>query len=761
MLSEKNNEIENNQEDEEINENKEIEKEEEIINNNKNENDNEEVRINNKEEQSPYIPKYTADNVVSIILEKIITNIIVEKKIKDSYSKIPSHCFSYLKKLISTYLKNNFIFYENGIDDLSFQQNLMHFEKEPINKINKWDFIKEPSPPKYDRHITGKNKVIKLKRKDENNNNIDSEIKDKENNNISDINSVQINSKNEIEENNIKEKKEKIVIKKIIHKKRYKMKKKFGEIVKEKELKRELMLQKEKNKKNTDMINNKNKKNKNEEADEENDDEDNFVLEMTSHDLKNIDMTYKLYNDNEENDLLRKERELLLIEKEKERIKEEKKKKKEKQKKLKLLINKNNINSNILTFDPNGKIIKKNLLANINIIKRDLPKPQLSIKDSNNKSTEIVKQRHSLFQIKEKSKQSLNNKKTKNELVICNPNDKVKLFDFDYLKQKNREQEIKLGGNNFELVQPETGVIISNENNNQKKEGGFNYLKKYNKPSMNEYNKLSYNSQNSINFLSSYMPIYDDNFNSNENQNYIGYKEEFSENNNPLLQDGYKMPSLNSTRNNNEFKNEGNENKNINKDNLDLLKNKKKFLKIGKNKTPKILIHSYDYHNNRMNSNRYKSFNSIRLNDNMADSNLKNIFNENEENKINKKYNSIENDSYSYLRNKEYILSINRKYKKRRELPLITENNGNKNILDELVDINKINKFNYRIVKNKKWGNDNHPDPIYHERNNLIKFGNYLQTDAKINSFRKDKLNNIIKDSGINIINNIRERKKK
>ena len=402
MLSEKNNEIENNQEDEEINENKEIEKEEEIINNNKNENDNEEVRINNKEEQSPYIPKYTADNVVSIILEKIITNIIVEKKIKDSYSKIPSHCFSYLKKLISTYLKNNFIFYENGIDDLSFQQNLMHFEKEPINKINKWDFIKEPSPPKYDRHITGKNKVIKLKRKDENNNNIDSEIKDKENNNISDINSVQINSKNEIEENNIKEKKEKIVIKKIIHKKRYKMKKKFGEIVKEKELKKELMLQKEKNKKNTDMINNKNKKNKNEEADEENDDEDNFVLEMTSHDLKNIDMTYKLYNDNEENDLLRKERELLLIEKEKERIKEEKKKKKEKQKKLKLLINKNNINSNILTFDPNGKIIKKNLLANINIIKRDLPKPQLSIKDSNNKSTEIVKQRHSLFQIKEK-----------------------------------------------------------------------------------------------------------------------------------------------------------------------------------------------------------------------------------------------------------------------------------------------------------------------------------------------------------------------
>ncbi len=40
---------------------------------------------------------------------------------------------------------------------------------------------------------------------------------------------------------------------------------------------------------------------------------------MTSHNLKNIDNTYKKYNDNEENDLLRIERELSLIEKEKDR----------------------------------------------------------------------------------------------------------------------------------------------------------------------------------------------------------------------------------------------------------------------------------------------------------------------------------------------------------------------------------------------------------------------------------------------------------
>ena len=422
-----------------------------------------------------------------------------------------------------------------------------------------------------------------------------------------------------------------------------------------------------------------------------------------------------------------------------------------------------NINTNILTFDPNGKIIKKNLLANINIIKRDLPKPKLEIKDNNLKSntisTERVRVRHSLIPIKEKLVKSKSNNKPKSD-IIFNPKDKVKLFDFETPRMRNNGQEIQLSGNNFELVKPEIGVIISNENANQKKEGGFDYLKKYNKPSMNEYNKLSYNSQNSINFLSSYMPSYDDNIinNNNENQNYIGYKEEFSENNNPLLQDGYKMPSLNSTRNNNESNNEYSDKNNINVNNFNLLQNRKKLLKIDKNKNQKGLIHSYDYYNNRMNSNRYKSSNSIKLNDNLINSNLQNIFNENEEK--NKKYNSIENDSYSYLKKKNYILGENKKYKKRRELPLITETNGNKNILDELVDINKINKFNFRIIKNKKWGNDNYSDPIVQERNNLIKSGNYLQTDANTNIFRKDNINNRIKDSGINILNIIRERKK-
>ena len=154
----------------------------------------------------------------------------------------------------------------------------------------------------------------------------------------------------------------------------------------------------------------------------------------------------------------------------------------------------------------------------------------------------------------------------------------------------------------------------------------------------------------------------------------------------------------------------------------------------------------------------------IQLNENIKDNNLKSIFNENEEYKPNIKYNSIENDSYTYLRKKELLLNRNKHYKKRRELPLITETNGNKNILDEYVDINKINIFNYRIIKNKKWGNDIYSNSLntnkIKNKDKLIKSDNNIQTDGNINIFRKGNLSNRIKESGINIINNIRTREK-
>lgn len=727
--------------------------------NSKKENENEIIsEIGNK---NKIISKDIAETVVTIILDKIISNIIVDTKIKYTYSKFPGHCFQYIHKLMSSYLRNNFIFHENGIDNLSYQQNLLFFDKKPINKINNWEKIKEPSVPGLDRHITGKNKVIKLTKKEEvyyiNNNERET--------NISDINSIQINSKDEMEEiNSLKESIEKINIKKIEKvekkekKKKYRIKKTLGEIIREKELK-----QKEYNKKiKKEKILKKSEEKENKNINEDKDDENSFVLAMTARDLNDIDNTYNFYNNNEENDLLRKEREELLIRKEKERIKEEEQKKKDKKKKFKIQIKKN-FESNILTFDPNGQIIRKRL-TNLDIIKKDFKNPKLEIKDNNIKSLPIEKRRSILRPIKENKNNIKNINKTnlQKEIIIFNPNDKIDLFDFEKNKKKfndNNNKEIKISGNNFELVKPEVGVVISNEYSNRKKEGGFQYFKKYNKPSMKDYSKLSLFSGH---LLSSYMYSNnnDNNFDITNNykdkdeNNYFGFKDEFNENN-PLFQDGYKIPSLNQTKNKIKINESDESRSSVNINNLNILKNKKFFLKNEKNKNKKYFIHSYD--SIKLNSNRYKnynSYNSIKLNENIKNNNLKNIFIENEENNFNKKYNSIDTDSYSYLRNKEYIIKGKKGLKRRRELPIITENNGKKDILDEFIDTNEIDKFNFRIIKNTKWGNEVNSDPLYQNRNKFIKSNNnYLQTDGNINIFRKGNSNNRIK-SGVNAIYN-------
>jgi len=728
-----------------------------IINNNDDINRNENLKIN-KIEKTKIETHDISENVVTMILDKIISDILVEKRIKDIYKNLPSHCFDYMKKLIDPYLRHNFLLYENGLENLSFQKRLL-YDRSPINKANEWGMIKEPTRPGLDRFANGKNKLIKFTLKDEVDYN--DRKNDKNNETETDINNSEINNNLEKNKNNevknesniIKEVKEE-EINKPKKRKRYKLKKTFGEIVREKKLKEKLM-----QKENNDIKNN----NKNNENEGEN--EHSIVLEMTSQDLKNIDMTCAFYNDNEENDLLRKEREILLIEKEKERIKLEKQKKKKKVKKIQIT---KDFEPDKLTFDSNGQIIKKRI-ANLEEIKKDFNKPKLKIIDFNSKTLETpVKERKSIKQkISINRIRNINRKKPviakeikeEKEQIIFNPNDKNEIDVDRVYFRKSSNEAIDISGNNFELVNPEVGVVITNENENMKKEGGFDYLKKYNKPSINDYSKLSYNSQNSRNF-SSYMDYNNNNSNNNsineidnanynikdyDEQPYLGYKEEFNDNNNPLLQGGYQiMTPINS-------------NKKYNSNILNAYTEKTNLSQKIKNRSRKELIHSYD--NIKLKNSRYnRSDNSIKLNENIENNNLQSIFLENDDYNNNKNYKSIDNESY-IGRN---LLNSRKRFKRRRELPIITESNGNKNILNELVDVNKINKFNFLIVKNKKWGNDIYPEsPIYQKKSNLTKSQNYLQSEGNMNKFRKSNLNSRIKNSGINIVNNVRQWRKK
>ena len=73
--------------------------------------------------------KDISESIVTLILDRIISNIIVETRIKETYSKLPEHCYNYLHKLVSTYLKNIFPFHENGTDNISYQKNIIFLIK--------------------------------------------------------------------------------------------------------------------------------------------------------------------------------------------------------------------------------------------------------------------------------------------------------------------------------------------------------------------------------------------------------------------------------------------------------------------------------------------------------------------------------------------------------------------------------------------------------------------------------------------------------
>ena len=98
---------------------------------------------------------------------------------------------------------------------------------------------------------------------------------------------------------------------------------------------------------------------------------------------------------------------------------------------------------------------------------------------------------------------------------------------------------------------PEVGVIVTGERENEKKDGGFEYVKKYNKPSFNELSRfisesINLNSNNFSSYLNSNSELNMNNKSINneylktDDNNYIGYKEEFNENN-PLMQNVHKM----------------------------------------------------------------------------------------------------------------------------------------------------------------------------------------------------------------------------
>ena len=284
-------------------------------------------------------------------------------------------------------------------------------------------------------------------------------------------------------------------------------------------------------------------------------------------------------------------------------------------------------------------------------------------------------------------------------------------------------------GPNFKKIKPETGVVIENNTNEKKKEikdGGFEFIKKYNKPSMYEFSKLLMETSqlNSSKVLSSgliesklneinELKNIDRNAEKNkEENNYNGYMMEFSDNNNPLIQGAFSI----------------NDKKRM------LFDKENYFDKINILKGRNILKSMDEkYIKNKYNSMNYINMqnNSIQLTNNVKAPNLYSYFHEsmkepekklesNDEEEDNNKDKNIDFNKDFYTLDKE------RNKERNSALPAIRvrKKQIDRYNLNELRNQLKgrkiINKFNYKIIKNKKWGEE---DEKKKKEREMLNFG--------------------------------------
>ena len=647
--------------------------------------------------------KDMSDTIVTVIIDKIISRACRNAYIKKINSNIGNHCNEFINNILSSYLNNSFLFHENGLDNVEINQNKIFYNKKVSEKVNTWVSFIEPNASKIDRFACNRNKY--------------SEFYDNKNNLLKRKSLIPqnpvMNQVNEYEKNkNIKRKKQTIKIK-------------LKDIWK-------------KGNNNILLKNNANNKNNLNIKTEQNNKiirsprvkEEILEIQGTHIPYKKNELINILLNDTEENNLLRKEKEQQILDKE-EMLKNENLLKQRARQNRIVLFNKK-FDNDRLTFDPNGKVIKLHLPAidsfnqdfivskakikngeNNNIRLSSISKDTFKTTKNANKILKIIDEKLKLTSERVKppiiNKEKNNNNNIK-EIIEYNPDD----TNDDYLYNKYRKKkELIISGSNFDKISPEVGVVISNEakynkndeggENEEKinqKIGGFDYIKKYNRPSMNEISHLfssqnlymnSINSNNNnndnlannkitsffnydysqntkniynndnilnkINNINKTSEKNDSNFDNinNDNNNYIGYKEEFNDNNNPLFKGAFQINDEPKILKENHKKKSVSPTpllpikikniRNISNDNIFSTK-RRLFKSETKDSIYQNQYNNFNLNSNNTNSNQYLS-NNILLSQNFNSPNLKSIFmdeNENylssDENKINKNKNN-------------------------------------------------------------------------------------------------------------------------
>ena len=665
------------------------------------------------------------DISVTKIVDKIIAGAVINSNIKHIYDNLNSYCFDCLNKLIDPYLASDFLFYENGIEDMEYQKKQLYYKSEHIKKINTWVAFQEPKNNEIDRCENANTKIKKRKKVDEISEGMRESVAS---NQINVLKSIEINDESELNINNISNKPtKKQIISNITNNKN----------ISPKNNNKNLNKKQETNNKKNDKVPEENeivisKRKENEIL------TDLPVFELSKDKYENV---YSLINSNDENNKLRKERELQIIQKEEKKLVEQMLEEDEKKRAYKKA--EREFDNNRLTFDPNGQIISLRF-QNVDNFEKDFLFSRFKIKNKDSKQRKSITQLSDIiYPVEGQENPEINNlnviKETKRSTKKNDIKDKI-LSDLskikveknkdkngfwnnnpDSLAEKMKKEIVIPSGTNFDKIVPETGVIISGgQNNRSKKEGGFDYIKKYNKFSMNEFSKFVESVNNSKNLSSSIINNENENNDNdyNDYNDYIGYKEEFNDNN-PLIQNAHQFSTP---------RKENSNTINIFSDRRHLLKSCDKVRK-----------------NNGL-------YNSIKLSGNVNLEKMRSIMYDD--------YKTFETESNNENKKSSYFSRAilpykNLKYKSTNKRNSIDEINLQKGKYSNVkMDEKFLNNFNSQIIKNKDWGNED-----YDETKIKDKLNNE-NNSRRFRVFRRENNQNRLKEYGMRIMTeNNRERK--
>ncbi len=773
--------------------------------------------INNS--KSPEFPESIADCIITTIISYVVT----QTEAKKLYSRFDEKCFEYIMRLINPLLLTEYIYYDIGIDNINILRKKFPYKPPERKKVNSWITLYEPNSSPIDRYSPTKTKVVRFKT-DANNNNINNNKANNENNdlNINNNNNIiqlkeekgstTIMEANSILNESIEYKKKKIIKLSPIKKhsvidKTLNQKKRIKEIIEISGNKFEERMKKQKEEKKllelpcVDLPREK------------------YVNKYV---LRNSDEQSNMLRKEREG-FITKQLEKQSIKE----MMEKKEKFNYYHNRLVNMFDGSkktfDPDGNIIDIrHPQNLISDFSIVKIANIGSKNLNKDVLKKKEETEREKQTMKEKKSegktydssyhdnskeIFDyiryvllpkwqnkpfykrfIEDESPEEIEERRKKNEnrkyntfrdffgaflqkyifkgKIEHNPVDSATYLaynKYDYIKKNI----IKPSGPNFKKIKPETGVVIENKNNTRRKEikdGGFDYIKKYSKPSLYEFSKLLMDTSNINNKIQSELiekRMYEmneikkskeKNQRNKEDVNFNGSLLEINDNSNPLIQNAFSM----------KMKDKKNPLLVSNQSIIDNSNNNSSEIKFSKNNHSmnsyflKKKYNSINYLKNKPNDN-------IQLAKKIQSTNLYKYFNDLQNGSIIKKeekeketITSSENsDSFSVIEKKQ---KIEREKNGKNYSALPTLKKTTKKIIDKklLQDLQKrmsgrkiINKFNFKIIKNKNWGKeagwkndffnsdntnrnyDNIPNNKSFDNNNKFKWKKYGQNIIK------------------------------